>query len=429
MWAVVFGLTLRVGWRQRGQLGDDGRLGQKTVLVLALILTLILFLPMWGLPRAGIAMLGMLQAAQNCVTVTRRQLYLGLLVSAVMVMFAATHFRADWTMLFYLVPYVAAVVFTLVAEQINRRAQDLRQQSLAQAVAGGQYAAIAAATTTILLLGTLLYTLTPQPTWPYLQWRFGQLSSLGWFTPESELAQGDRPGGEGHGASGQDQGKAAAGRDGLGQGYGGGTGESGSGLGMRPGGGWPSPAEMRLAAKREGMPQWQKSTINHVAAAGEWMNLTLQPITRYLDKLWQSFKEWLAQHLKQIALAMALLAILALCFAVWRLLREAKADIWLRARYEFLRYGILGWHGEGRLAAHRLYQAMGRLFELQDVRRSNLANASDYLAQLRERQGHLYREAAELTRLFEDARYGAGDMSPEPIARMRALYLRIHAYR
>lgn len=414
LWALVFGLTLRVGWRQRGQVNDAGRQGQKMVLVLALILTLILFLPMWGLPRAGIAMLGMLQAAQNCVTVTRRQLHLGLLVSAVMVMFAASHFRADWTLLFYLVPYVAAVVFTLVAEQINRRAQDLRQQSLGLAVVGGQGAAIAAATGAILLLGAVLYAATPQLTWPTLQWRYGQLTNLGWLGQGEELEQGKNPGAQAPGQGGG-QGQAT-----QGGGYGGTNGGAGSG--------WPSPEEMRQAAGRPGMPEWQQLTIRRMADTLEWTGRTLGPVMQRLDELWQSFKDWLDRHRRDVAMAIALLAILALLLALGRLLREVKAGVWLLTRYEYLRYGLLGRHGEGAPGARRVYGAMARLFELEDAKRSASSNPREYLAQLRDRQGHLYREAAELTRLFEDARYGPAQAGAPQLSRMRELYRRIFQY-
>ena len=115
-WAAVFGWTLLVGWRQHGQADERGAGQQTMVLLIGAALTILVFIPTWGFPRAGVYVLGILQASMNCVTTTRRQLHFGLLVSAVMVMFAAAHFRADWTMLFYFVPYLLAVVFTLVAE-------------------------------------------------------------------------------------------------------------------------------------------------------------------------------------------------------------------------------------------------------------------------------------------------------------------------
>lgn len=411
-WVVVFGLTLRVGWRQRGQLSDGGKQGQKMVLIAGLILSLILFIPVWGFPRAGLAMLAMLQAAQNCVTVTRRQLHFGLLVSAVMVMFAASHYRADWTMLFYLVPYISAVVFTLVAEQINRRAQDLRQQSLGQSVLSGQGVAIAAATSAILLLGALLYTVTPQPTWPYLQWRYGQMTNLGWMGQGEERKIGKQPGGQGGAGQGQGENRQDPGNGGQGQ-------------ELQPGHGWPSPKEMRQAAGRAGMPEWQKSAINHMADASEWVSMTMKPIMKSLEDLWQSFKDWLDQNRNGLAKSLAILAILALLYALWRLLREVKAGIWLRTRLDYLRFGILGRHGMGVLGARQVYGAMARLFELNDAKRSNLANTREYLTQLRH-YGHLYREAAELTRLFEDARYGGTMAEFEQMPRMRELYRRIY---
>ena len=136
LWTLAFALTLRVGWRQGGEVTELGKRWMRRMLFLGALLTALIFIPMWGFPRAGLYLLAMLMVSYNCVTTTRRHLHLGLLVSLIMVMFAATHYRADWTMLFYLVPYVAAVVFTLVAEQINRKADELRQQSLGHQVVG-----------------------------------------------------------------------------------------------------------------------------------------------------------------------------------------------------------------------------------------------------------------------------------------------------
>lgn len=127
------------------------------------------------MPRAGLYLLAMLQASYNCATAGRRQLHLGLLTSLALVLFAASHYRADWTMLFYILPYLIAAVFTLVASQIGQRSDDLRLTGLARTSSGqGQGAASSAATLSILLLGGVLYLLTPQVSWPYLESRFGQ---------------------------------------------------------------------------------------------------------------------------------------------------------------------------------------------------------------------------------------------------------------
>ena len=170
-WGLLFAFGLWIGWRQQGEPSTGGRRAHKWLLVIGLLMTLLVFIRLWGFPRAGLALLLVLQAAQNCICVSRRQLYLGLLVSLVAVVFAASHFRADWTMLFYLLPYVVAVVFTLVAEQINQRASEIRRDSHSVGAGGGQSAAIVFATLIILGTGGLLYAVTPQPTWHSLYWK------------------------------------------------------------------------------------------------------------------------------------------------------------------------------------------------------------------------------------------------------------------
>ena len=212
LWAGLFAYTLRVGWKQHGQVSDFGRGRQKAVLIVGLILTVVFFMPVWGFPRAGLYLLGILQASMNCVTATRRNLYMGLLVSIVMVIFAASHFRADWTMLFYLVPYIAAVVFTLVAEQISRRTEELGADGKNPGNASGQGAAIAAATATILLVGGVLYAVTPQVSVSSLYWKYGQAGNVSLLgkTPgggqTGEIGQGgpgNLTGGMGHPGGGQ----------------------------------------------------------------------------------------------------------------------------------------------------------------------------------------------------------------------------------
>ncbi|PPC89397.1 MAG: hypothetical protein CTY34_11585, partial [Methylobacter sp.] len=161
-WALVFGWTLYVGRSQSRRAEPPGTTWQKLTFVLGIILFLLLFIPLWGFPRAGLYFLAMLQASQNCVTVTRRQLNLGLLVSLTLVIFAAGDFHADWTMLFYLIPYVVAVIFTLVAEQIHVQNHDLQQTRLGRPGKQGQGLAILAATASVLILGFGLYLITPQ---------------------------------------------------------------------------------------------------------------------------------------------------------------------------------------------------------------------------------------------------------------------------
>ena len=407
LWAGLFGYTLRVGWKQRGQTGDHGRRRQKVILIGGAILGVIFFIPVWGFPRAGLYLLGILQAAQNCVTTVRRNLHLGILVSMVMVMFAASHFRADWTMLFYLVPYIMAVVFTLVAEQISRRVEDLhRDPENAHAI--GQGAAIATATAAILLAGGALYAVTPQASWGTLFWNHGQPGSIG-------LA------GQTH-----ENGPGAAASDSGGHGD---AGEPGYGAGDRADtarrGRWPTLGEMREAARRTGMPQWQASAINTLADLIEYADGVLAPIRQGLAELWDELKQWLNEHRKAIAQSLLALLFLALLAAAWRLLREARPGIWLRTRLDYLRFGILAGHAPGNAGARQYYSALERLLDLEGVERALTANAREHLAQICRHFAGLRPESVEFTLLFERARYGDGTLLQSDLHRMRALYRQI----
>lgn len=404
LWTVAIGLTLRVGWRQGGEVTELGKRWMRRMLFLGALLTALIFIPMWGFPRAGLYLLAMLMVSYNCVTTTRRHLHLGLFISLIMVMFAATHFRADWTMLFYLVPYVAAVVFTLVAEQINRKADELRQQSLGHQVVGAQGTAIAAATVVILALGLLLYALTPQVTWMSMPWRFGQPADFSMGDGKLHIGNG---GGESGGVAGSGEGGSGA----TASGSGGGS--------LRPG--WPSPAEMRGAAARKGMPEWQRDVINGMANLTEGLESALKPVKQRVEALWDSLESWLKKNRDKIARSLSMLAILALLYALYKLMREARVGTWLRTRFDYVRLVLLGMHGSDADGARTYYEAMVRLFKLHDIERDGHENAREFLAEINSFYRDLRQETGEITRHFEDARYG-GNASANQVARMRDLY-------
>lgn len=412
-WAVVFAITLRIGWRQRGEVSAGGRQAQKIVLLLGAVATVLVFMPLWGFPRAGLAMLATLQAAQNCVTVSRRQLHMGLLVSIVMVMFAATHFRADWTMLFYLLPYVVAVVFTLVAEQVSRRAEDTRRASLGGGSARGQGAAILAAVTVILAGGALFYSVTPQVTWPSLFWKYGQPGSIGFL--------GQAPGSGQSGQSGGSSGHAEQSGDSAGQGSGGGQGDAAQGAR----GNWPTPAEMREAAGRKGMPQWQASAIRQMADLAELTQVTLTPIRLGLDELLADLQAWLKAHEEQIRQGLLSLILLALLIAAGFLLREARLGLRLGAWFDYVRLGLLPLHAPGNAGVQQYYRALQRLMDVHGQPRHATANTREFLVQVGRHFAHLQRELVEMTFFFERARYGDYRSTPADLARLRASYRRI----
>ena len=412
IWASVMAYSLRVGWRQQGVISEDGTKTMHRFLIFGGLLSVLIFIPVWGFPRAGLYILAVLLVAYNCTTTTRRHLHMGLLMSLVMVMFAASHRRADWTMLFYLVPYVAAVVFTLVAEQVNRKADDLRQQSLGNQVVGAQGAAIGAATLVILILGLTLYSLTPQTTWAALSWRLGNPTNLGYVGNQAMPGKGGiTPSDQ---ADGTGTGKAMAG--------------NGQGQAQGSGSAWPSPDEMREAAKRQGMPQWQSNVINALADASETLQKTLAPMKKLMSDWWEAFKQWLSEHRQVIVNTLITLALIALLYALWRLLREAKAGTWLLTRLDYLRYGVFAMHAPDSRGAAQYYMAMERLFTLYDFERPAAANTREYLSQIGGVRSDMRVELMEITRLFEDYRYGAGISPNQKIARMRELYRHIYRY-
>jgi hypothetical protein len=267
IWSVALAFSLRTGWKQHGLISEHGNKIMKRYMIFGAIVSVVIFIPMWGFPRAGIYMLAALQVSYNCITTTRRQLHMGLLMSLVMVIFAATHYRADWTMLFYLVPYVIAVVFTLVAEQINRKADDLQQQSLDKQVVGGQMTAIASATAAILSLGLLLYVVTPQVTSISLMWKWGNPTNLVLVGDKANVGNGDANPAKSGSDDGSGSGKIPSD---SGQSQVGGAGSS-----------WPSSQEMRQAASRKGMPEWQRSAIRQIADGTDWASVTFKPVMQY----------------------------------------------------------------------------------------------------------------------------------------------------
>jgi hypothetical protein len=403
LWTVTFAITLRVGWRQGGEITAVGKRWMRRTLLFGLLLTALIFLPMWGLPRAGVYVLAMLMASYNCITTTRRHLHMGLLVSVVMVLYATTHYRADWTMLFYLVPYVAAVVFTLVAEQVNRKTSELRQQSVGHQIVGAQGAAIAAATVVILALGSLLYALTPQVTWLSMSWRWGQ--PAGFSVGDAKLQAGN-DGGKSGGAAG---GSGAAG-----------SGSEGGSL--RPG--WPSPGEMREAAARKGMPAWQRDVINGMADLTEKVESAMRPVMQSMKKLWDAVKEWLKRNRDTIAQSLSALGILALLYALFRLIREARVATWLRTRFDYVRLVLLGMHGPDANGAQTHYEAMVRLFKLHNIERDRHENTREFLTEINSFYRDLRQETGEMTRHYEDARYGEAAGTGQ-VERMRDLYRQI----
>lgn len=411
-WSFIFAVTLYVGWGQSRKPTALGSVWQKGVLFFGLALFVLVFLPLWGLPRAGLYLLAMLQASYNCITSTKRHLHLGLLVSLALVLFAASHLRADWTMLFYLVPYMAAAVFTLVGEQIHSRENDLLKTSLGRLDSKGQVPAILAATAAILFIGGSLYLLTPQVNWPYLEWRFGQQVLR---NPGGDIEQDG--GGAQTGADKPDNGGKAEQNQGLGG-------------GKQPvflGGQWPSPQEMRVAAQRQHMPRWQAAAINRAADFSESAQQVLQPVLIGLFDWWEWLKRWLREHWFALLLGLLALILVVLLIALRAWIREIPWVIWLLSRWDYVNLGLFGRHTAGEIGARQYYRAMERLFTLTSLPRAATANTREYLTDIRRRHREdVQRSATELTRLFERARYAGQPIDEQSLLRMRHLYRQLY---
>jgi hypothetical protein len=326
----------------------------------------------------------------------------------VMAIFASSHFRADWTMLFYLVPFVIAVVFTLAAEQINRRAEEIRSLSLAQKMFGGQAAAIASATLSILIIGAAFYAITPQTSWMYLNSSYGLPAAIG-MAHEGEPVQGrqgSNPGADGKGSGGSGSGGAFG----------------GMGPVRSP---WPTPQEMRQAAQRKGMPHWQSATIMTMADMTEALQQPLAPAVQALNDWWGAVKEWLQKNLGKVLGTLLALMLLALAAGLFFLLREARVGMWLRTRFDYWRYAVFGRHRSGREGVRQFYAALERLFELHGEARPETCNTQEYLRRMIVARPALRLELLAVTLQFEDSRYGAKAPEPEQVQAMRERYRRI----
>lgn len=433
VWSAVYFFTLRVAWKQGGQVDERGLRRQKIWIVVAALATLLLFFPMWGLPRAGLYALAAMQASMNCVTVDRRRFMMALMVSAVMVIFSTMHHRADWTMMFYLLPYLFAVVFTLVAEQVSRRVREVQQDGIGRNLASGQGVSILAATSTLLAVALILFAITPQVTWLSLKWKYGQLSNIGFLHGTEKGADGGtlELGGAGGGGDESRRSEGADGRDpGGDQDIAHGAPGPSLGDGYRESVGrqfeWPTPKEMRDAAKRPGMPVWQATAITKLAESIEQLEKTVQPLQARLQVLTMQAVRWLELNRQSVILGLMMLFLLLLLGATYLFVRELRPGLWLRMQMDFLRFGLLGLHAPGNAGARQFFGAMERLFVLNHVERDARANTREYLAVLNRVHESLRNEVSEMTDFFERARYGDSRVSDSDVARMRQLYRRMY---
>ena len=398
VWGLAYAFSLWRGYALKGEVTEKAKSLQKKLSILALLLFFIVFTPIWGLPRSGIYFLGALQIAYNFTLTARRNLQLTCVVALVMVIFACSHFRADWTMLFYVLPFLMALVYTLVADQIDQRAVEIRGLSTRYQTLRGQGWAVISATAMILVTGALLYLVTPHFQWDQITWRYG-LPTPGQIGDKSDIQLAN--------AGGQQGKKQAVSKAALGE--------------LQGARQWPTPAEIREAAKRPGMPAWQAKMMGGLASGMEQGNQLTSSLKVKFKPLWDELKKLLKKHLLKILMILTILAFMAMMI-YW--FRELRLFSWMRTRWDKHTVAWLG--GSPRQQILLIYHRMERLFGYYEPSRSIQANTLEYRRLVSRLWPSLTAEVSALTAMFDMARYSLEPINADHERQAKAAYRKIY---
>ena len=382
IWMFLFGFTLSCGYRFQGDLAERGKQMMRRFLWFSLIATVLIIMPIWGFPRAGIYILALLMVAYNCVTTTHKHLNMSLLMTLIMVMFATSHFRADWTMLFYLLPYLMMVVFTLIAAQVHQKAAFVQQVGIQYKAYRGQMFAMMAATLFIFIVGVFLYIITPQFSAQNASWKWGVPSVVK-------------------------------------------SGNSDSGVKLDP----YITGLIREPALRTGMPEWQKSAIKLIEYSLDAGVNAIYKVKSYVKGIVGKLKkvaiEFYKKYKVNLLYFLMMLIFLALIVALYKLAKELQLVTWARTRLDYFKLVVLNNQPINESAAIEYYEAMTRLFELKDIKRLSNKNVQEYLLELTIYR-HLNQQTELITRLFEDSRYGNKSVNKAQFNELKSAYKQIY---
>lgn len=397
IFAVACAITLLVGWRQQGIESESGRKARKITTVCGAIATLIVLLPMFGMPLAGVYVMALLQLAENCVMVTRRHVYRALLISAGMVIFACMQYRANWTLFIYLLPYVVAVTFTLVASQISQRMQNVRVLASGAASKRAQGMAMASATATILAAGLLIYSISPQVTWPFMKQQVQILSGEGPLSFEQFEETSTSP---------------------LGRVLG--------NLAKRlPWTKWPDEDEVVAVLQDAELPEWQKELIESVATAGRQAITAVSEATKSLSDALTDLRDWMKKNKALVAKILLALLIAALLLGFLVLFREGRPLLWLRTKFDYWYLVRLRRFTASRQSAQVFFCATERLMALRVLEREPDWTARQYAARIAAMSRPDTPVMSVITKEFELARYGTAAVTAESIERMCQAYAQL----
>ena len=383
-WAVAFLLSTLGGWHHnlRGWPGAErvSRLGLFAAAALMALLLLVVYSPL----RAAAFTLGLVQVARGFVMTTRRDLYFAYVIGFVLVFTALSHPRGDWTLALFVVPYVIAMAFTLMAEHADRIGWR-GERSRAEPSPGGLLAitGVAAVSGLVLLVAAIVFFILPRP----------EALGYGFFPDERDkggiLGAGGAPGRPAPDPRGDPQATSAEGT---------------------PGGGATTPPDpdrterfrrmlerMGVAARAEGTPAWQRTifrfaiqTGNTFADASESLGDLLRNVSKRARDT--ARKGW--PYLLASILAGLLLWIVRR-LRLWARVRVAVDSWWLR------------WllRRSARLAALECFHALERAGALHGSARKFSMTANEYGLSLSLKFYPVHRQVREIVAAFDRARY------------------------
>ncbi|MGZ5069543.1 MAG: DUF4129 domain-containing protein [Methylobacter sp.] len=258
---------------------------------------------------------------------------------------------------------------------------------------------LVSATFSILLLGAVLYALTPQVSWLRFSSAFGLPTNIAMVSGD-----GSNKGRQGSKSITEYQGAEE------------------NSFERSP---WPTPAEMRLAVLRVGMPYWQSNVIMTMADVAEALQQLFDVDMKIFSGKWDMLNKWLHENFAKLIASLLALILLVLLIVLLLLMREARAGIWLRTRFDYWFYVVLRRHAFGREGVLQFYRALERLFALHGEPRHETSNTREYLRQMSIARPALRFELSAVTRQFEDARYGAKAPDSDQVQAMRERYRRV----
>lgn len=408
-WAIWFAWPLYLAWLQREGANEWGKTWQRGGFVLALVIFIGVILPIWGPIRASVYGLALVLGVFSINCINQRRLFFCLTITAVLAITATLHYRADWSMVFFLLPYTIAVIFTLVTQQMQHRFDDANPY--AGKLRQGQGMAILSAGVAIFALAWLLYLLTPQVSQPNLYWKTNINGEMKIVTAE-ELKPGKGQKGQG------------------GQGKPGGTEQGAGGEAQAP----KTAAErgamaLYKAAERKGMPQWQSEAMQRLGQAMEKMGEAEQEAEAAFAAAQQAMRQALHQLANLLQhppwwLQFLLAVLLTLLVLLWD--REIRQ--WLRSYVDYFYLVYVLPHTPlarwlPRTADEAAYfAALQRLLAWHKVPVTEELTLRTYLQRAVRQHRGCKKEISRLTLLYEEALYAPPANSQARRAKMLRYY-------